>query len=98
MAEDFSSFDLTPGFGLEMSVAENQSQNKPNLNKRMKTNVRRKTGPARRDDLPWWTDLDSSTRELCQNTSDNKRNKQFRLSLAVYKTYTFTILPFIYLF
>ena len=65
-----------PAFGLEMSEGENQSQNK-----RMKTKVRRRTGPARRDDLPWWTDLDT-TRELCQNTNDNKCNKQFRLSLA----------------
>ena len=48
----------------------------------MKTKARRKTGPARRDDLPWWTDLDISMRELCQNTSNNKCNKQFRLSLA----------------
>ena len=38
-------------------------------------------GPARRDDWPCSRDLDS-TRELCQNTSDNKCNKQFRLSLA----------------
>ena len=48
----------------------------------METKVRRKTGPARRDDLPWSRDLDSSTRELCQNTSDNKCNKQFWLSLG----------------
>ena len=48
----------------------------------MKTKVRKRTGPARRDDLPWWTDLDISMPELCQNASNNKCNKQFRLSLA----------------
>ena len=35
-------------FGLE---GENQNENEPTLNKRMKTKVRRKTGPARKDDL-----------------------------------------------
>ena len=48
----------------------------------MKTEVRRRMGPTRRGDLPCWTDLDSSTRELCKNTSHDKCNKQFRLSLA----------------
>ena len=62
-----------------MTEGENQNQT---LNKRMKTKVRRKTGPARRDDLPWSNDFDSSTRELCQNTNDNKSNKQFWLSLG----------------
>ena len=61
----------------KMKVEINQT-----LNKRMKTKVRRKTGPTRRDHLPWSKDFDSSTRELCQNTSDNKCNKQFRLSLG----------------
>ena len=71
-----------PAFGLEMSGDENQSQNQTPVNKRMKTKVQRKKGPARRDDLPWSRYLDSSTRELCQNTSNNKCNKQFRLLLA----------------
>ena len=51
------------------------------LNKRMNTKAQ-KTGPAKREDLPWSKDLDNSTRELCQNTSDNKCNTQFGLSLA----------------
>ena len=55
-----------PTFGLEMSAGKNQS--------RMKTKVRRKMDSARRDDLPWSRDLDSSIWELCQNTSDNKCN------------------------
>ena len=68
--ENFSNFDLA--FGLEMSEGENQINQ--NLNQRMKTTVRRKTGPARRDGLPWSKakiDLDSYTGT--QNNSDKKR-------------------------
>ena len=65
-------------FGLEMSEGKNWSKNKLNSEK---NEWKQKYG-ERRDDLPWLRDLDSSTRELCQNTSDNKCNKQFRLLLA----------------
>ena len=79
--KNFSNFDVMPAFGLEMSEGELKVEINKTLNERIKTKVRRKTGPARRDDLPWSRDLDSSTGEICQNTSDNKF-KQFRLSLA----------------
>ena len=50
-----------------------------NLNQRMKTIVRRKTDPARREDLPWPI-FDSSTGT--QNTSDIKRISLSEMSIS----------------
>ena len=62
-----------------MSEGEDQRRNK-HENK----SAEEDRGSAIRDDLPWSRDLDSSTRELYKNTSDNKNDKQFRLLLAEY--------------
>ena len=65
-----------PPFGLERSDIENQNKRK---SKPTKTLVRRKTDPARRDDLPW-SMFDSSTGT--QNTSDKKRISLAEMSIT----------------
>ena len=74
----------TSAFGVKISEGENQNQNKPNSKKTNENKIAEEDGSRkkRRFAMVQSENLDSSARELYQNTTDNKCNNQFRLSLT----------------